>query len=142
MARRIKSKGARQFSIDLNKFKLKNREMATTVFRKIALDLDQSVVLDTPVDTGRARGNWFPSINTPSQENNNDKSRYSKNGASVTNRIKEKLSSLHFGQVFWLTNNVEYILELEAGKSKQSPEGMVDRNLTRIQAKFGGDIKR
>ncbi len=55
----------REFAIDLKKFGEVTREQAQVIFQKIAIDLDTRVVLGTPVDTGRARGNWFPSINTP-----------------------------------------------------------------------------
>lgn len=140
-----KSKSARGFNIDLSNFNIQTQKQATQIFKKITLDLDQAVVLDTPVDTGRARGNWFPSINAPSTENNRDKRRYSQKGVSVINRVREKLGSTKLGDTFWLTNNTEYILKLENGMpggSKQAPRGMVDKNVQMIQAKFGGDIRR
>lgn len=34
--------------------------------KKVALVIDQAVVLGTPVDTGRARSNWIVTIGTPS----------------------------------------------------------------------------
>lgn len=136
----MRGKSAREFAIDLNKFGKVTREQATMIFRKIALDLDTRVVLGTPVDTGRARGNWYPSINSPSSAvdmNASDKSGSAAIGALTATTLGAKL-----GDTIWLTNNLPYILPLENGHSKQAPQGMVDINLNAIAAAYGGSISR
>jgi len=130
---------AREFAIDLKKFGKVTREQARTIFQKIALDLDSRVVLSTPVDTGRARGNWFPSINSPSwaMSNISDKS-----GGVALARLNQVVAGAQLGDVIWQTNNLPYILPLENGHSGQAPEGMVDVNLNAIAAQYGGVISR
>jgi len=131
-------KSATAFNIDLKKFGDVTEQQAGQIFRKIALDLDRSVVLDTPVDEGRARGNWYPSINSPSSEVNED----SKGAAASLGRLGGVVGGAKLGQVIWMTNNLPYILPLENGHSGQAPDGMVEVNVQRAAATFGGSIER
>lgn len=110
------------------------------IFRKIALDLDTRVVLATPVDTGRARGNWFPSINSPS--NALDENAKDKSGSAAIGALSGVVAGAKLGDTIWMTNNLPYILPLENGHSKQAPQGMVDINLNAIAAAYGGSISR
>ena len=130
---------AREFALDLKKFGNVTREKATIIFQKIAIELDTAVVLGTPVDEGRARGNWFPSINTPSSEVTDA---VDKDGSRSVNAATSTASTARLGETVWLTNNLPYILPLENGWSGQAPEGMVDINLNAVQAKYGGRIER
>lgn len=133
-----RGKSAREFALDLKKFGKVTRVQAETIFRKVAFELDYAVVLGTPVDTGRARGNWYPSLNTPSGEMSWDSFG---EGASLA-RVTSTVASAKLGTVVWLTNNLPYILPLENGHSKQAPSGMVDFNLQRIASKYGAKIVR
>jgi hypothetical protein len=137
----IRGKSAREFSIDLKKFGKVTHAQAEQIFRRIALELDQLVVLGTPVDLGRARGNWFPSIATPSSlvdEEIRDKS-----GGQAIAKVQGIVAGAKLGESIWLTNNLPYILPLENGHSqKQAPQGMVDVNVEKIAAQLGGKIVR
>lgn len=130
---------AREFAIDLKRFGKVTREQATMIFQKIALDLDTRVVLGTPVDTGRARGNWYPSLNSPSSEVSD---REDKSGSAAIAAAASVAGSAKLGDTIWLTNNLPYILPLENGHSGQAPEGMVDINLNAIAAQYGGKVVR
>ena len=135
-----RGKSAREFAIDLKRFGEVTREQARTIFQKITLELDSAVVLATPVDSGRARGNWFPSVGAPSSAvNMNAKD---KSGAAAIAAINSTVMGADIGDVIWLTNNLPYILPLENGWSKQAPQGMVDENLNRVAAQYGGKIER
>lgn len=131
---------AREFAIDLKKFGEVTQDQARLIFRKIALDLDARIVLGTPVDTGRARGNWFPSINTPS--GNVDLTSTDKSGGAAMAAAQGIIQSADLGDTIWFTNNLPYILPLENGHSKQAPIGMVDVNLNAVAAFYGGSITR
>jgi hypothetical protein len=131
---------AREFALDLRRFGDLTEEKATMIFRKIALDLDTRIVLSTPVDTGRARGNWFPSINTPSNAVNPTAS--DRSGSGAINAAAGLIGRAEIGTVIWFTNNLPYILPLENGWSGQAPTGMVDINLNAVQAQYGGVINR
>ncbi len=133
-----RGKNAREFNLDLTRFGDLTEKQAHQIFRKIALDLDASIVLDTPVDEGRARGNWYPSINIPSAEVDEDSL-----GPGVSlGRLNGVVATAQLGDVIWMTNNLPYILALENGHSGQAPDGMVDVNAERAAATFGGSISR
>lgn len=131
-------KSAAQFNLDLERFGKLTENQALQLFRKIALDLDTSVVLDTPVDEGRARGNWFPSINVPSNDMDEDALGEAKSLA----RISPVVARVQLGDVIWLTNNLPYIIPLENGHSGQAPEGMAEVNVLRAASVFGGGVVR
>lgn len=130
----------RQFAIDLRRFGEVTREQARTIFQKIVLDLDTAVVLGTPVDEGRARGNWFPTVGAPSTARNDDAR--DKSGSKAIAAATSMATQLDLGDVAWLTNNLPYILPLENGHSGQAPSGMVDINLEAVADQYGGRIVR
>ena len=128
-----------QFAIDLRRFGDATRDQAKMIFQKIVIDLDSAIVLGTPVDEGRARGNWFPTINEPSSAvtNNTDMS-----GSAVLSAVTTNAAALDLGDIAWFANNLPYILPLENGHSGQAPAGMVDINLTAVAEQYGGSITR
>jgi len=134
-----RGKSAREFAIDLRKFGEVTDEQASIIFRKIALELDQRVVMSTPVDVGRARGNWFPSINTPATGTTDTAD---PSGSATLAAIAATVNGAELGDTIWLTNNLPYILPLENGHSKQAPQGMVDINLEAVADFYGGRIER
>jgi len=125
-----------EFAAGVRRFRAKVEAIGEQRFRKIVLDLDTKVVERTPVDTGRARGNWMPSIgNEPAVgEGAGD-------GKAVVEAVKALMPQLKIGQTAWLSNHLPYIVVLEyglfpdppkhgtgktvGGYSTQSPNGMV-----------------
>lgn len=97
--------------------------------RAIVLELFGSVIKDTPVDTGRARGNWQTSMDTPSTGETGRKGE----GPALA-ELSQQAESFGAGKVIYLSNGLPYILRLEYGWSKQQPGGMVRRNVARIQS--------
>lgn len=104
--------------------------------RKAALAADQVAVNATPVDTGRARGGWIASVGTPSQEGSapagpgkaeggSPESNAAQAAAKALQQAEQVVSEykLDAGSIF-LANNVEYIVKLDNGSSKQAPAGM------------------
>lgn len=124
------------WSLDLSKYAQDTIAKTVLVSRKIALEVFRRVILKTPVDTGRARGNWFTTVGGPSAEITNYKS------PTGNSRINDASKACHLwqpvqGSIF-LTNNLPYIGVLENGRignkgSKQAPNGMVSITL----AEFG-----
>ena len=132
------------FAADCEKFRRKSfNARMNVVVRKVSLDLFKKVVEKTPVDTGRARGNWMVGIN------------HLPIGSSITvdnnpmSRIVADISRAAAGDTVALVNTLPYIGVLEyggfpnppkkgsrvkgkgwqiksaGGYSKQSPQGMV-----------------
>lgn len=94
------------------------KEVFIVFVRFIGIEALTRIVLRTPVDTGRARGNWQLSLNSP------EESVLERAGISIGAETG-KLDELQLGDVIWLANNVPYIEALENGHSSQAPEGMV-----------------
>lgn len=111
-----------QFNRELDAFAKKVPEQATIIQKKVVLEALRRLVMRTPVDTGRARGNWQVTIAEPAegQLEVNDKE-----GDTTISKGLAALTGLPDAQVIWISNNVDYIELLEHGSSKQAPEGML-----------------
>ena len=96
--------------------------------RAIVLELFGSVIKDTPVDTGRARGNWQTSIGSPAS---GEVDRLGEREA--LSELGSETGKFVGGQVIYLSNQLPYIQRLELGWSDQAPAGMVRKNVARIQ---------
>ena len=98
--------------------------------RAIVLELFGSVIKDTPVDTGRARGNWQTTIGAPAS---GTVDRLGESEALAD--VAQQTASFGAGKVIYLSNNLPYIYRLEYdGWSKQAPGGMLRKNVARIQS--------
>lgn len=91
-----------------------------TVLRKVVIDITSDIVKMTPVDTGHARSNYFWGVQRVSAV---DETKHGK-GAPSFARAFEFAQSAKAGGVYYITNNLPYILDLEYGSSKQAPGGM------------------
>ena len=114
-----------KFQSQLVKFTANLPERAgELVTKKVAMDVLAAVVMETPVDTGRARGNWQASVSSP-VDSTTDK--VDKDGETTTysETIKIDGMSVPQGQTIWITNNVPYIEMLEDGHSPKAPDGIV-----------------
>lgn len=123
---------AKEFNLKIHKLAKDLTEDQVSAFtRKIALEVLAGVVGMTPVDTGRARGNWQTTIGT--------KPASSVLGWQGRDPVSDGISVLQKLPPFplvWITNNVVYIVPLEEGHSKQAPTGMVSVTLAAIKAKY------
>ncbi len=110
-ARRIRARGKR---IEQN---------ADALVVKTAILINQAVVLATPVDTGRARANWQASIGTPITEPTDDEDISGNSTISGNNGVISRRAS---GQTVFISNNVDYIGDLNDGSSSQAPANFVE----------------
>jgi len=85
--------------------------------RKTALNLLVDLVRQTPVDTGRARGNWQMNIKTPKLDIIENTS--SSESISVALGVASKTKSVKY-PVIYITNNLPYIVPLNNGHSTQN----------------------
>ncbi|GAA6162573.1 hypothetical protein NBRC116590_02770 [Pelagimonas sp. KU-00592-HH] len=90
--------------------------------RKIALEMFSRVVLRSPVDTGRFRGNWQVAIGSvPTGTLDLD----DKSGQATLGKVQAAALGLQVGDTITLVNNLPYGPRLENGHSGQAPNGMV-----------------
>lgn len=124
---------------------------ANIIKRKAALAVDATVVLATPVDTGRARSNWQVSLNVPITDDRDAfapgkaGSTGGTNAQAALNQGKGVIDSAQPGSGIYITNNLPYIGRLNDGSSAQAPAGFVqDAVLQGINAvkKEGATILR
>lgn len=101
------------------------------VHRNLAIMLFTAIVYDTPVDTGAARGSWYPSLENPVM---GGPPRIDPTGTKVVQEIQAVCMGSKVSQVLFLMNTVHYINDLEYGWSKKAPEGMVRINVARVRA--------
>ena len=94
-------------------------DKAELVTRKVAIELQTSMILKSPVDTGRFRANWQCGIGTV------DTSISEPIGSDAKVRTITELQGWKSGQTIFLPNSSPYSRRLEHGWSKQAPTGMV-----------------
>jgi len=127
-------RGLKTFNRELRRVSRRlSQEQAIVFFKKLGLDLLRLVVQRTPVDSGRARGNWQLTVNVPaSGETGKFDTSSNLSGGGSTEDISA-LSQLKLGDVIFLTNNVPYIVRLERGWSKQAPKGMLTVSIRQLR---------
>lgn len=120
------------FTVDLTKFANATVGQMRVVPRKIALDILRRLVMRTPVDTGRARGNWQVSVGSPAQT---AVDATDKGGGATIEAAVPTVEGWDASKVaIFLMNNVPYISALEDGHSDQAPSGMVKITLAEFDA--------
>jgi hypothetical protein len=110
-------------------YKKKVVELTEKVVRKTAFDIDNEIVAQTPVDTGRARANWLPSLSTPRTDTVE---------AGQKPDITPITNAYRLNDTIFITNNLPYIERLNNGWSGQQPtpswvEGTVKKYKARMK---------
>lgn len=114
--------GGNSFELQIQKFVAKASGNIDLVLRKVALDIFTRIILKSPVDEGRFRGNWqvaIGSIPAGVLELND------KDGSATIARVTAETLNLKAGETIFFVNNLSYAWRLEFGHSKQAPTGMV-----------------
>ena len=116
---------------DIRRFVARAERKMTDAVRKIAIACFTEVILRSPVDTGRFRGNWQVAIGTvPAGTLELDDT----TGAATMSKVEVAAMGLRHGDVIHLVNNLPYGPQLEAGSSSQAPAGMVRLTAQRFPA--------
>jgi hypothetical protein len=128
------------FAKDLDKITLNLSGYAENMVRATLFNLSYRIIKESPVDTGRFRGNWQASVNTPKVTQLKRKDR---TGTSTITAVNNVLEKFNMGQTFYLTNNLPYARRLEYGShSKQAPNGFLRINVMRVQSELEKARKR
>ena len=109
------------------------RGNADLTVRKVALAIDQALVLSTPVDTGRARSNWQVNVAAPAEGvvtsfPKAEGDAVGLPGTSGTFAMQAAIANTkgYSGGGIYITNNLPYIIPLNDGHSKQAEPGFVE----------------
>jgi len=124
------------FATDLRRFALSTGIRTDQIVRKVCLDLTRDLVRLTPVDTGLARSNYFFGSE---QRNDGKDTALVKSGAPSLVRSGQFAATLKAGGVYYITNNLPYILQItQYGTSIQAAPG----SLTKLTANWQNRLDR
>lgn len=111
------------FKLDIQRFNAAVEDKANKVFRGVGLSMLSRVVMRTPVDTGRLKGNWQAEINAPSSGSSDEEDSA---GGKTINKGYGKMKPAKFGDSIYIVNNLPYAQAIEDGHGKKNkPGGMV-----------------
>lgn len=108
------------FTQDLFKFRKRTMDKYTKVKRLSAFDLFSLVVMETPVDKGVLRNNWFADIG---RARTNTTTSGDPSGSNTLARIQAVLQGVDLDKDVFLTNNLPYAAVVEFGGYPESPSG-------------------
>jgi hypothetical protein len=105
--------------------------------RKLILDIVDTLIETTPVDTGWARANWVPSIGQSVEGPFGDDQDVGTAEFAQSAGVAEMLGyDINKGPAF-VTNSVPYIERLNQGSSTQAPSGFVETAIDSALARAG-----
>ena len=119
------------FAEQIRHFTDKAEARANHAVKNIIGDIADELIFRTPVDTGRARANWQLGINQINKKVNPNT--FDPEGDATSNKLYSLIPQNVLGLSIYIANSVPYIYDLENGKSRQAPNGMI--KLTQIRFK-------
>jgi hypothetical protein len=118
-----------KFSVNVSKWAKTTGQTLEQTVRAVEMEMFSRIIVRSPVDTGRFRGNWF--VDQRLQTENTDKS-----GATTIAKMTQDVLASKVGGVTSFINTLPYSERLEFGYSKQAPAGM----LRLTAAEFGAVV--
>ncbi len=119
-----------QFNAELTASEKKINGDFKKFHQQVIAELFKRIVLRTPVDTGRARGNWQIELGGPAQ---GTLEVIDKSGDGTILKEIAKLGDIPPFSLVHISNNLQYISYLEYDKrSPQAPEGFLEISLTEM----------
>ena len=110
------------FASDIEKYAKKTNRNVEDVCIATFVELFSRVILNTRVDTGRLRGNWQATIDSPASKEDNN--RIDPNGTGAITEVERTVNPT---RVNYLTNNLPY------AKKWEDVDGMVARSIRRLK---------
>ena len=118
---------------DMRRLRGLTEEKMTKVYRIAVMETTKDIIMDTPVDEGRLRGNWQVGVNyQPSSQ----LEMLDRTGMATIGRITAIITLLQYDQKLVFCNNLPYAIPIEYGHSREkAPQGMVRRNIANWDAR-------
>lgn len=143
-----------EWTMDLTEYAKKKQVEIKEVRKSYAFALYSSIVKKTPVDTGRARGNWNVSVGSPDEsvddpaaytssysKKKNENSKAKRPAARLKYKDTSSIPEPDGDESIFIANNLPYITSLEYGSSKQAPNGMVGVTLANNDYIFNAAVQ-
>lgn len=102
-----------------------------------AIQVFNNIIIETPVDTGRARGNWQASLGNPISGVVSEEA-----SKGIKFDVSKDIQNWTIKDIAYLTNNLPYIEPLELGWSGQRPNGWVRANVDKGQSALDQAIQK
>lgn len=116
------------FGRDIAKYAQRTGKKIAAVNMAIAMETLKGIVMDTPVDTGRLRGNWQTSAGTPIMTTID---REDKSGSAVMGEMAANINPMG---VTYMTNNLPYAKRRnDEGGAGGVNAGFVEKNFARVE---------
>jgi hypothetical protein len=119
------------FSAQIASFSKVTQDNIQKVRRGVILKLFSAVIMDTPVLTGRLRGNWQCSEGAPILDATENKD---EDGGLTCAAMSNAVASSKPDTAIFLANNLPYAarIEYDGWSHTKAPEGMVRKNVARF----------
>ncbi len=136
-----------QFALEITKWKGATEEQLRDVLQATAIKVMGRIIQRTPVDTGRARGNWQVGINHRPQS---VLTRNDKRGDQTKRKGARQISRAKATDRISIVNSLSYIDVLEKGRhstpkgkrgSLQAPQGMVRVTVAEFKRLFEAAVR-
>ena len=128
-----------KFNLELEAASKKIKGDLVKFYKQVSLEVLKRIVFRTPVDTGRARGNWQLEIGRAATGVLDVKGSRGAMADFTISKGISKLADIPAFSLVHITNNLSYIYYLEYDRrSPQFPEGMVEITLTEMTLWLSG----
>lgn len=108
------------WSIPFEELAAKTGKSLEMVVRLSTIEIFKRVIMRTPVDSGRARGNWISAYGTPKVSFADEAK--DKDGSFTIAGMKGDVMAFPIGGIMYLTNSLPYIHVLEYGLYPNPPK--------------------
>lgn len=118
------------FLADLRRFNRKTKDSLDRTRRIVIIKLFSAVIKDTPVLSGRLRGNWQTTINSPATGVIGIRDE-----AATIVEVHRMAAQSNGSDIVILRNNLPYAhrIEFDGWSKVKAPQGMMRRNVARFQ---------
>ena len=103
----------KKFVVDISRWVDAAKGKVDDVVRKVLYDVSNTIILRTPVDTGRLRGNWqFGEDAIPQGET----------GSAAAPNFVSQINKAKAGHIYYIANNLPYAAVVEYGQYPNPPK--------------------
>lgn len=119
------------FTTEIGSFSKGTQKRVQQIRRGATIKLFSAVILDTPVLSGRLRGNWRLSEESP---DSSTRELLDPSGIVVLGEVKEGVDKSKGDTSLFLSNNLPYAaaIEFDGHSHTKAPDGMVRKNIGRF----------
>lgn len=127
------------FAAKMHGFAIKTTREVEAVKRVVAIKLFGAIIEDTPVLTGRLRGNWQTTIRSPALDE-----LPIRDGSAAMDDVAKVAGEAKGDDTIIFRNNLPYAarIEFEGWSHTKAPQGMVRKNVLLFQQNVKNAIAR